>query len=95
MNSTTDRRFANMLISIFSKNHTKNVTNRYVYNMQSYSAFSYHISQTGAQSYSPNCRCSCHKSNGVLFRLRLAKLSITFLKKENDKEVKESVDEGK
>ena len=79
-----------MLISIFSKNHTKNVTNRYVYNMQSYSAFSYHISQIGAQSYSPNCRCSCHNGNGVLFRL-----PITFLKKENDKEVKESVDEVK
>ena len=53
------------------------------------------ISPKQELSFSPNCRCSCHKSNGVLFRLRLAELPITFLKKENDKEVKESVDEGK
>ena len=44
-------------------------------------------------SFSPNCRCSCHKGNGAIFRLRLAKLSITFLKKENDKVVRESVNE--
>ena len=40
-----------------------------------------------------SCRYSWYQASGVLFQLRLAKLSITFLKKENDKVVRESVNE--
>ena len=42
-----------------------------------------------------SCGYSWYQASGVLFQLRLAKLSITFLKKENDKVVRESVNEEK
>ena len=63
------------------------------YNIQSYSVSSYHICHIEAQGYSTNSRCSCHQGNGVLFQLKLTELPITFLKKENNKQARESVDE--
>ena len=79
----------------FTRNQAKNIINRYVPNMQSYSPSLYNILQTKTQGHSTCCRCICGQGNYELFQLKLAKLLIKFLKKENDKVVRETVDEEK